>query len=176
MFKGDTRSTRLVTFPWWIAGLDHGDTLRPPEDRRQALPWTLLSCLASSADLAGSGRKAPRCFCSISRKCQQIGLCRAGPSPGLPERCTIFPRLRAAELARLLASVLFSRRTWEIEKSSDRANFGQIPGPDPPRPRSGKKKAAEACADLRQSPQGHIVVLHNNPSPHPHLPWPGHEL
>ena len=36
------------------------------------------------------------------------------------------PALRAAELARLLASVLFSRRTWEIEKSSDRANFRQI--------------------------------------------------
>ncbi len=36
------------------------------------------------------------------------------------------PALRAAELARLLASVLFSRRTWEIEKSSDRASFRQI--------------------------------------------------
>jgi hypothetical protein len=36
------------------------------------------------------------------------------------------PALRAAELARLLASVLFSRQTWEIEKSSDRANFRQI--------------------------------------------------
>ena len=34
--------------------------------------------------------------------------------------------LLAAELARRLASVLFSRRTLEIEKSSDRANFRQI--------------------------------------------------
>src|ERR1700687_837353 len=34
--------------------------------------------------------------------------------------------LRAAELASPLASVLCSRRTWEIEKSSDRANFRQI--------------------------------------------------
>jgi len=34
--------------------------------------------------------------------------------------------LRAAELARPLASVLYSRGTWEIEKSSDRASFRQI--------------------------------------------------
>jgi hypothetical protein len=34
--------------------------------------------------------------------------------------------LRAAELARLFASVLLSRGTCEIEKSSDRANFRQI--------------------------------------------------
>jgi hypothetical protein len=34
--------------------------------------------------------------------------------------------LRAAELARSLASALSSRRTWAIEKSSDRANFRQI--------------------------------------------------
>ena len=33
---------------------------------------------------------------------------------------------RAAEVARRLASTLFSRRTCEIEKSSDRANFRQI--------------------------------------------------
>lgn len=37
-----------------------------------------------------------------------------------------FSAWRAAELAKLLASVLCSRRTWEIEKSSDRANFRQI--------------------------------------------------
>jgi hypothetical protein len=34
--------------------------------------------------------------------------------------------LRAAELARLFASVLLSRGTREVEKSSDRANFRQI--------------------------------------------------
>jgi uncharacterized protein len=47
---------------------------------------------------------------------------------GMPRRLASVGHsaLRAAELARLLASVLFSRRTWEIEKSSDRANFRQI--------------------------------------------------
>ena len=46
-----------------------------------------------------------------------------GPRAGL--LCHL-SALRAAELARRLASALLSRGTWEIEKSSDRANFRQV--------------------------------------------------
>src|SRR6202040_2588163 len=79
-------------------------------------------CTADKGSILTNGTTAPR-FSWQPRLRNSCESCLATYCRG---RRLDHSALRAAALAKRLASALLSRRTWEIEKSSDRANFRQI--------------------------------------------------